>query len=252
MAINPPLYLNVKRSLQAQLQSGDIAPGDALPNEAALAQAHGVSIGTLRRAVDELVAEHVLVRRQGKGTFALEHNQARFMFQFFHVEPRWEPSASPFNVPAASAEFPAVRLLSFARAKASAYEAAALRLRPGQSVFKIENALSLQGKAVMHDQLVLPATLFAGLTEKRFAERSSTIYALYQAEFGVSVLRAEERARAVPASAESARVLGLRVGLPVLEVHRLALSFADAPVELRMSTLNTAAHDYVSVRAKTP
>ncbi|MFZ9251675.1 MAG: GntR family transcriptional regulator, partial [Hylemonella sp.] len=83
-----PLYRLVKRDLQQMIEAGHYGIGKALPNEATLSTAMKVSIGTLRHAVDELVHEHVLVRRQGKGTFVAPHNNARFMFQFFQVEPR--------------------------------------------------------------------------------------------------------------------------------------------------------------------
>jgi len=94
--------------------------------------------------------------------------------------------------------------------------------------------------------------MFRHLTEKRFSERPSTIYALFQTDFGITVLRAQERARAVAAGRSVARVLSLPVGAPVMEVHRLALTFGDKPVEYRVSTINTQAHDYVSMLSKSP
>ncbi|MGH8605323.1 MAG: GntR family transcriptional regulator, partial [Gammaproteobacteria bacterium] len=69
-----PLYRQVKRELQKLMEAGHYGPGKPLPSEASIAQALQVSIGTLRHAVDELVHEHVLVRRQGKGTFVAPHN----------------------------------------------------------------------------------------------------------------------------------------------------------------------------------
>ena len=86
-----PLYRRAKKELQKIIEAGHYGPGKALPSEASLALELQISVGTLRHAVDELVHEHVLVRRQGKGTFVAPHNRARFMFQFFHVEPRPDP-----------------------------------------------------------------------------------------------------------------------------------------------------------------
>jgi GntR family transcriptional regulator len=87
--------------------------------------------------------------------------------------------------------------------------------------------------------------LYRGLTEKRFRERPGTIYRLFQDAFGITVLRAQERARAVAASSETARVLGVALGAPVLELRRTALSFGDKPVEYRVSTVLTGVHEYV-------
>ena len=243
-----PLYRQVKRELQKIMETGHYGPGKPLPSEATLALALQVSIGTLRHAVDELVHEYVLVRRQGKGTFVAPHNRARFMFQFFHVEPRWDPEDDDTLL---EQEFPEIACIGFARDKADEVEARALRIKPGEPVFRIENKLALRRRVVVHDKLTLSAAMFRNLTEKRFVERPSTVYALYQTDFGITVLRAQERARAVAAGKAVARVLSVPDAFPVIEVHRLALTFGDKPVEYRVSTINTQAHDYVSVLSKT-
>lgn len=229
-----PLYRAVKRALLGAIESGRVAPGEALPPEPELAATLGVAIGTLRRAVGELVAEHILVRRQGRGTFVATHNADRFLFQFFHVE-----RADGLR------EAPAVELLSFARGRADAEAAAALGVREGEPVVVIENRLALQGRPVVFDTLALPAPLFKGLTERRFAERQGTIYQLWQSAFGITVVRALERASAVAADRHVARVLGVAPGAPVMRVRRTALTFGDRPVEYRVSVIHTAQHDYV-------
>jgi GntR family transcriptional regulator len=242
-----PLYREAKRQLQRVVESGRFGPGDTLPAEPVIARAMGISIGTLRKAVDELVHENVLVRRQGKGTYVALHNDDRFAFQFFHVEPREE-----FPVPdeARKRELPQVECVDFLRERASEAEAAALRIKPGEAVVRIDNRLSLSGRPVVHDHIVIAANLFKGLTERRFLDRPGTIYSLYQTEHGITVLRARERARATAASRETSRILGVPVGAPVLEVHRIALTFGDKPVEYRISTVDTSHHDYVSLLAK--
>ncbi len=238
-AAGMPLYRAVKRALLRAIESGRLAPGQALPSEAQLAVAFGVSVGTLRQAVGELAAEHILVRRQGRGTFVATHGDERFLFQFFHVE-RSDGRR----------ELPRVELLAFERLRLDDEGASALGLRTGEPAFRVENRLLLQGRAVVHDELWLPATLYRGLTEKRFRERPGTIYQLYQSEYGITVVRAVERARAVAADRAAARVLGLAVGTPVLRVRRTALTFGDKPVELRLSTIHTAQHDYVQTLSR--
>ncbi len=237
-----PLYRRAKRALLQVIEQGACAPGTALPSETALAGTLGVSIGTLRRAVDELVADHILVRQQGRGTFVATHDAERFLFQFFHVE-----RADGHR------EAPQVELLAFERQRldgdaAEALEA--LRLREGEHVFVIQNRLSLQGRPVVFDRIVLPAPMFRGLTEKKLRERPGTIYQLYQSEFAITVLRAAERARAVPADRATARVLGVVPGAAVMQVRRTALTFGDRPVEYRVSTVNTARHDYVRMLSR--
>jgi GntR family transcriptional regulator len=234
-----PLYRAVKRSLLRAIERRDCAPGDALPSEGTLARAFGVSIGTVRHAVDELVAEHILNRQQGRGTFVAVHNADRFLFQFFHVE-----RSDGLR------EVPKVELVLFERARAEEEHAAALGLKAGDPVLRIENRLLLQGRPVIHDRLTLSTLLFRGLSEKRFRERPSTIYHLYETEFAISVTRARERARAAGADRPAARVLGIAPGTPVMELHRTALTFGDKPVEHRVSIINTAHHDYVHLLSR--
>lgn len=230
-----PLYRLAKRALLGAIESGRYGASSALPSETALAAALGISIGTLRHAVDELVAERILVRRQGRGTFVAAHTRERFVFQFFHVE-RGDGTR----------DAPQVELLSFERTRLDDESAEALARRPGDAAIVIENRLSLQGRPVVFDRIALPAVLFRGLTEKRLRERPSTLYHLYQTEFGITVVRAGERVRAVAADRTVARVLGVSPGAPVLQVRRTALALSDKPVEYRISTLWTAQHDYVS------
>lgn len=229
-----PLYRQAKRTLLEAIEDGRCPPGRALPAEPALAAALGVSVGTLRHAVDELVADHVLVRHQGRGTFVATHSSDRFLFQFFHVEDR-----------DGRRELPQVELLSFERARLDDEAAGALAQRAGTPAVWVENLLLLQGRPVVHDRLALPASLFKGLTEKRLRERPGTIYQLYQSDFGITVLRASERARAVAADRHTARALRLAPGTPVMQVKRVAQTFGDRPVEYRVSTIDTHRHDYV-------
>ncbi len=238
-AAGMPLYRAVKRALLQAIENGAPAPGAALPSEAALARAFEVSIGTLRQAVGELVAEHILVRRQGRGTFVARHSAERFLFQFFHVE-----RSDGLR------EAPAVDLIGIERSRLDDAAAEALQRRPGEAALVIENRLLLQGRAVVHDRIVLPAPLFRDLNEKRLRARPGTIYRLYQDEFGITVVRALERVRAIAADPGTARVLGVAPGTPMLQVRRTALTFGDRPVEYRVSTMHTAQHEYVQTLSR--
>lgn len=234
-----PLYRAVKRALLHAIEDGTLMPGATLPSEAPLAAAFGVSVGTLRQAVGELVAEHILLRRQGRGTFVATHSTERFLFQFFHVERN-----------DGLREAPAVELIAFERGRLDDEAAEALGLQAGDAAWLLENRLLLQGRPVVHDRLVLPLALFKGLSEKRVRERPGTIYRLYQDEFGITVLRVQERARAVAADRSVARVLGVAPGTPMLQLRRSALSFGERPVEYRVSTVHTALHDYVQTLSR--
>ena len=236
IAVSAPLYRDVKRLLVQRIAAGEWPPGVALPAEARLAERFQVSIGTLRKAIDELVAERVVVRQQGRGTFVARHGADRLLFHFFHIVPRG----------GGAKDYPRTRLLAFRRGRAEAGEAGKLGLASGEPVLRIRNLLLLQGAPVILDDLVLPQRLFPDLTEKIFTSRDNTIYHLYQTRYGINVLRTSERLSASLASDEAAKLLGVKKGAPLLVINRVALTYNDAPVELRRSLVNTEAHEYFS------
>jgi GntR family transcriptional regulator len=229
------LYRQVKKQLIDDIRSGVSVPGAALPSESELAKRFNVSIGTVRRAVDELAAEHILVRQQGRGTFVGKMDRERFMFQFFKIARRDEDT-----------EFPEVRLHAFTRARASQEEAQALGLHGTQPVFCIDNVLLLKGRPVIHDHIVIACAMFSGLNRDMFLKRSTTVYGLYQEAFGVTIVEADERVRAEMINPTSARLLNVAGAVPVLCIKRVAYTFDRKPAEFRTSIVDTADVDYVS------
>lgn len=233
------LYEQVRARLIEGISAGEWRAGEAIPTEGELAATFAVAIGTVRKAVDSLVAGQVLVRRQGKGTFVTAHDGRRLMFHFFHIVGRDGAKA-----------YPEVRTLTFRRDRASAEEAAALAVAPLDKVIRIRNLLSLGGEPAIVDDITLPAELFPGLTEKIFLARDNTIYHLYQSRYGINVLRTDERLRAVLAPRDVAQQLRVAPGAPLLEIRRVALTFRERPVELRVSRVNSARHDYHNTLGK--
>jgi len=233
--LTTPLYREVKRQLMDALSTGEWKPGDAIPAERRLAERYGISIGTVRRAIDELVAENMLIRQQGRGTFVASHNRDRLLYYFFHVVPQ-----------NGAKEYPVVRLLGFARAKADKLVSETLEIAVADPIFRIRNLLSLSDEPVMVDDITIAAARFPGMTERAIRDRPSTVYNLYQDAFGISVVRTVERLRATSVDDEIAPLLHVATGSPLLQIRRVALTYSDVPVELRISHVNTARHEYWS------
>jgi len=234
-----PLYKEVKRLLTASMQAREWEPGAALPSETRLAARFHVSIGTLRKAVDELVAEQVLVRQQGRGTFVATHGPSRLMFQFFRIV-RADGEK----------QLPEPELLGFERGRAEAREATALRIAPGERVLRVRNLLRLGGEPIVLDDIVLAQAVFPDLAERAFRARNSTIYNLYQTRYGINVVRASEQLRTARADRTTAKILTVEPGTPLLEIERVAMTYHSAPVELRRSLVNTAHHAYANELGK--
>ena len=215
-----------------RLATGDWKPGAAIPTETRLKEEFGVAIGTIRRAVDELVAQNMLVRQQGRGTFVATHNRDRLLFHFFHIERR-----------DGYKEYPDVRLHDFERVRLGREVAALLGMHEGDRAVRFRNTLSLEGQKIMLDEITVPESLFPRLTEKKLRERNSTLYNLYQDQYRITVVRTSQRLGGGLVPREVARALEVPVGLPVLVIRRIAFAYHDRPVEYRVSYVDTRLHD---------
>jgi len=232
-----PLYQQIKALLVTGLESGQWQPGQPIPSETELAARFGVSQGTVRKAVDEMAAENLLVRRQGKGTFVATHAEAQTQYRFLRLSP-------DAGVPAALQR----RLLDCRRMRAPADVARLLALKAGEAAVQVRRLL-LAGSGdaptpVVLDDLWLPGTAFKGLTMERLEAWRGPLYRLFEAEFAVRMIRAEEKIRAVAAAPEEAALFGIPAGAPLLSVERLSYTYGDRPVELRRGLYHTATHHY--------
>lgn len=228
-----PLYAEVRGRIADTIRAGEWRPGDAIPTEKKLCERFGVSMGTLRKAVDELVASGLLVRQQGRGTFVGRHSQDRYLFSFFHLVGRDGHKG-----------YPDVRFERFGATPADAVAGDLLGVKPRTRLLVLTNVLSLRGELTSIDVIHLPSALFPGLTEERLRKRDKTLYQMYQDEFNLTVVRASERVRGVAATPEQARLLGIETGVPLLEIVRVAYGFQDRPIELRYSYVNTRHCEY--------
>jgi GntR family transcriptional regulator len=230
-----PLYETIRDEITRLLATGEWKHGDLMPSESDLAKRFGVSKGTIRRALDELEAGRILVRRQGRGTFVATHTRDRTLFHFFHLIAR-----------DGSRVLPTAELLSYKVVRGAEEACEALEVEPQSRLVSVRNLVKLAGEPVFIDEILIPQALVPGLTETIYAKRESTIYALYQSRFNINVIRISERLAAGPAPAEHAKILGVRTGTPVLLVDRVAYTYQDKPVELRTSWVNTKSYVYRS------
>jgi GntR family transcriptional regulator len=255
-----PLYQQIKGLITRELQAGVWKPGEAIPSELELAARFKVSQGTVRKAIDELAADNLLLRRQGKGTFVATHAEQQIQYRFLRLMP---DDGSDRGM--------ARRLLDCRRTRAPADVARMLDCKSGDAVVQLRRLLlapgdspqaaaarrpspegspppwggpAADGKPVVLDEIWLPGALFKGLTAERLADYKGPMYGMFEAEFGVRMIRADERIRALAADAPTAALLAVRPGFPLLSVERLSFTYGDKPVELRRGLYNTEHHHY--------
>lgn len=229
-----PLYRQIKDLLVQSLERGEWKPGELIPSEIDLAARFQVSQGTVRKAVDELAAEHLLLRRQGKGTFVATHHEARVRYRFLRLAPDEELEGGRAES----------RILECRRTRASAEIARALELRAGETVVTIRRQLSMNNRPTVIDDIWLPGSLFRSLTFELLSANKAPLYGLFETEFGVSMVRADEKLRAVAAPAEIADLLEVEPGTPLLQVDRVSYTYGDRPVEVRRGLYITDHYHY--------
>jgi len=228
-----PLYQQIKSLLLRSLQLGEWQPGQPIPSEVELAARFRVSQGTVRKAIDEMAAENLLVRRQGKGTFVATHAEEKTQYRFLRLAPDAGGAAQLSR-----------RLLDCRRMRSSAEVAQALQLSPGDPVVEVRRLLLADERPVVLDDLWLPGAAFKGLSAEALERWRGPLYRLFEAEYSVRMIRAEEKIRAVAAAPEVAALLQVPVGAPLLSVERRSFTYGDRPVELRRGLYHTAHHHY--------
>jgi len=218
------------------LQAGEWKPSEAIPSEMEFAARFRVSQGTVRKAIDELAAENLLIRRQGKGTFVATHAERQVQYRFLKLMPDDSDNGS---------EGPAERtIVECRRQRASADVARALNLRTGEAVLQVRRVLSFADEPTILEDIWLPAIPFRGLTAERLRANTGPMYAMFEAEFGVRMVRAKEKIRAVLPDAGQAELLRLPQSAPVLSVERIAYTYDDKAIELRRGLYRTDKHHY--------
>jgi GntR family transcriptional regulator len=231
-----PLYQQIKGLILQGLQSGEWKPGEVIPSEIELAARFRVSQGTVRKAIDALAGDHLLVRRQGKGTFVATHAEHHVQYRFLKLQ----PDNGDLN-----SEGPAQReIVDCKRMRATAEVARALALRTGDAALQVRRVLSFSGVPTILEDLWLPGAQFKGLTADRLADYHGPMYALFETEFGVRMVRAEEKIRAVLPDPAQCRLLQVTPGTPLMSVERVAYTYNDTPMELRRGLYRTDTHHY--------
>jgi GntR family transcriptional regulator len=228
-----PLYQQIKALITQSLQSGEWKPGELIPSEVELANRFKVSQGTVRKAIDELSAENLVVRRQGKGTFVATHHEARAHFRFLRLVSDGGDALSPEN-----------KIIEVKRLRVPAEVARQLDIKSGDSVISIKRVQSFDGAPTILEEIWLPGVIFKGLTAERLIEYKGPMYALFETEFGTHMIHASEKIRAVSADAGVAELLFVAENAPLLSVERVSYTYGNRPVEVRRCLYVTERHHY--------
>lgn len=231
-----PLYERVKRHMSEAILVGEWPPGMVLPNETALAQGFGIAVGTVRRAMSDLVAEGLLTRRRKTGTVVTgrtPHHSLRFFFQYFRLH------RADGSLVRSTSQF-----LSIEAQPATEAQAEALRIRTG-GVLKIHRIRQVDGRPVMHDKLVMAEERLPGLPRDP-AELPPLLYLHLVERYGIRISAVREQITADLASDEDIALLQLGGREAILTIDEVAYDQAGVPTILGWHRATTTAHIYVN------
>jgi GntR family transcriptional regulator len=214
-----PKYYRIKESILGLVEG--LAPGTLIPTERALAQRYDTSRTTIRQAIAELVAEGVLDRTQGRGTFVappkLTYVRQLTSFSDDAREQGRDVSST---------------ILGVDRVAVPAAAAARLNLAPDALVHRVERVRLVDGEPLAHEVALLPGEL-PGL--HRHLRRLGSLYAVLRQVYGIELADVEDTVETALAGPDEVRLLDTEIGTPLLVVHRLAHDLSGRPVELTRS-----------------
>jgi GntR family transcriptional regulator len=219
-----PLYQRLRDEIALQIARNVWRSGEPIPTEAELAATHRVAIGTVRKAIDALVADGLVERQQGRGTFVRRPRFDRSLFRFFrHLGPDGTQAVPEGRIHAREAR-PAPEAVRNA-----------LGLDGRGEAIRLLRTRLLGGRPILSEAIWLPAGRFAPLLEAPLTEIGDLLYPAYERLCGEIVARAEETLTIGIADPADAACLGIVEGGPVIVIERLAFGFDARPIEWRVT-----------------
>ena len=218
-----PLFVQAQTLIIQRMEDGIWPPSKRLPSEFALAKEYDVSQGTVRKALDALVHENLLIRHQGRSRFVLSHSDQHELFWSFHLVEKNNTAQSPQTS----------HLIFHQRRKCLPKESKRLKISKMAYVLNIRRVRGMGGTPVTIGNIVVPDCLITGLGQE--SKIPNELYQLYEQAYGVNIHKAVEHLRAGTTTHSEAAYLSFQEGDPLLEIDRLAATLDGTPVEWRVS-----------------
>lgn len=232
-----PLYAQVKKHLIHRVLSGEWKPGERLPSEAEIAEGYGLSLGTVRKAIKEMVDEGLVARWPGRGTFVTSHGPGGhrpFRFNCVHRDDGQRMAGQP------------TEYVDSRRDQADERAAAGLGIETGDPVSVVIRLRELDGQPALIETTHLAETLCPNAHELLWNEQPNSVYQLLEQAYGILVTRVEEKVRARAATDQESEWLHIDAATPVLEIERTAFSLSGERVEWRTIVCDTSQYYYLN------
>ena len=227
-----PLYLQVRNEIRKKIETGEYAPGTAIPSEKKLAEHYGIHRLSVRIALEALLREGLLKSSQGKGVYVCgpktQRNPKTVLSGFRHgLEERGKSAES--------------HLLIKAERNAGPYYAKLLQVSPEDSIWYIRRIDSIDGQAVALEDIYIPGSKLPGLQEIDIQ-----MFSIYDAFSwsDIHVFRGKQILRITYLDPSMARLLGLTAKQPVMEESYLLQDETGDPVAFSRCYLRAEKAEY--------
>ncbi len=228
---NPqPAYYRLQVELLEKIENGLWSPGESIPPERHLAESFGVSVGTVKKAVLNLVHDGYLYRVQGKGTFVAGTTLRRESLRYYRLQEAFGGKEARLKV----------KLLGLQQIKGKTPHNRYLKIRVNQGLYEARRVFLLAKKPVVYTVSYLPQNLFKNLhTHPLSLFEKITLYQALEKHYGVPTIYNQELFGIVTADKRIAGVLQIDHGQAVLSIEMIAFTYKDRPYEYRKAYILT-------------
>lgn len=221
-----PAYYRLQESLKKKIEAMHWRPGEAIPSERLIAQEYGLSVGTVKKALGNLVYEGYLYRVQGKGTFVSGTTLRRGSLRYYRMMEFFGDAEAELRV----------TLLGISRVAGFEPACSLLGIPARKRLFRLDRLFLCGDEPTVYSVSYLPEVLFKGLDSFPAALfEKGTLYEAIEKHYGLPCIYNRELLGAGPAGAEEAGVLELRQGDPLITIEMIAYTYRDRPYEYRLS-----------------
>ena len=218
MIARVPRYSRIADALRARIREGALAPGARLDNQRQLARSFGVTLMTLRQALEVLERERLIVRRHGLGTFVAAPSIDYDILQLRRLAGDLSAQGEPVTT----------RLVGSRTSAADRRAAEALGLSPRVRVAVLERLRLVNGHPMSLQRSFLPGRIGEEVLKTDLA--TTPLGQTLEFKLGITIARARETVSAVRLGRREARELGCRAGAPAFESERISLDARGEPV----------------------
>ncbi len=219
-----PVYFQLQKKIKKQIEDGRWAPGESIPTERELSKTHGLSPGTIKKALLNLVNEGYLYRIQGKGTFVAGTTLRRGSLRYYRLQKDFRGEEARLKI----------KLIGMKQIKGIPEFNKNLQISVNQDLYELKRLFLLKGVPVLYSISYLPWKLFPNLENlKSDFCKDITLYQLLEKEYGITTISNKKLISISAADTKIADLLKVNVGKHLLFIEMMSFTYKNKPYEYR-------------------